>query len=191
MLMWRLQVFMYLTLQGIFQYGIMAPFRRPQLDPPPPQRQQLQHHLHGIEEAPRQASPHVRGLPAAEASGTQIQRRRSSRSQEKAARTVAVETLRTSERRCDDETDARRNPPDENDSDESPQSPEEPQVATVKASGARTQDNCTGSKAPRSLTEQKKANKEGAKDEAAKPKRAPKPAAEEQPPQTASQVSCL
>lgn len=96
-----------------------------------------------------------------------------------------VETLLTAE------TDARRAPSDESDSDGSLQSPEEPKGATAKADGARTQDDSTDSKAPRSLAEETKANKRGAKVEAAKPKRAPKPPAEEQSPQTASQVSCL
>lgn len=193
--MTHLQAFMYVSVHGAFRYGIMAPFRHPHLDPPPPQPQ---HHLQGIEDCdqlPQRVPPHAQGHLAASATRNQIQRRRIDKPQQMATK-VVVETLRTAERRGGDDTDAQlcdteQSLSTESDSEELLQSPAELTGASATANTARTKDNATNSNAPQSQAKQVMVNKKQFKEEAGKLNRASKPPAEEQPSQTGSQVTFI
>ncbi|XP_011613236.2 chloride channel CLIC-like protein 1 isoform X1 [Takifugu rubripes] len=175
--------FMYLSVNGAFRYGIMAPFHRPQPDPPPPQLRQPQYHLQEIqdnEQLTRHISPRG-GHLAASASRNQIQQRRT-RPQEKAAKMV-VRTLRSGDDTNAQRRDAELSLSAESDSEELLQSPEALTGASANANQTRTQDDATDSNAPQSQTKQATVNKKASKDKAGKVSRANKPPAGEQPSQ--------
>lgn len=170
---------MYLIVHGAFRYGVRAPFRDPQPDPPPPARpQRYRQQIEDYDEAPRQV-PAQRYLEAG-SSRNQIQQRRGSGLQKKAAR-LAVETMRTAERRG--ETDDRLRQDEqglsaESESEEPSQSPDEP-----------TGPNEAGAEAePQPQRKQARANKKPSNNEAGWLNKAPKPPAEKQPSQTDTQV---
>lgn len=187
----HLQAFMYIIVHGAFQYGITAPFRHLQLDPPPPQPQ---HHLQGIEDCdqlPQRVSPHAL---AASATRNQIQRRRIDKPQQMATK-VNVETLRTAEQRSGDDTDAQlcdteQSLSTDTDSEELLQSPAELTGAGANVNTAWTKNNATNSN-PQSQTKQMKMNKKQINEEAGKLNRASKPPAEEHPSQTGIQVTFI
>lgn len=192
----RLQVFIYVSVHGAFRYGIIAPFRHPQPDPPPPQPQ---HHLQGMEDRdqlPQPVSPHVRGRLAASPSGNHIQRRRIGKPQQMATK-MAVETLRTAERREHGDADAQLGDTEQSLSNESDseellqQPPAELPGASANANRARTEDHATNSDTPHLQTKQVLVNQKQLKEEAGKLKRAAKPPAEEQPSQTGLQVTFI
>lgn len=186
---------MYLSVHGAFRYGIMAPFRRPQLDPPPPQPQ---HHIQEIEDRdqlPQRVSPHVREHLAASATRNQIQRRRIDKPQQVASK-VVVETLHTAERRNGDDTDAQlcdteQSLSTESDSEELLQSPAELTGASANANTGRSENKATSSNSAQSQTEQMMVKKKQMKEEAAKLKGVSKPPAGEQPSQTDIQVTFI
>lgn len=187
----HLQAFMYFSVNGAFRYGIMAPFHRPQPDPPPPQLRQPPYHLQEIQDS-EQLTPYIspRGGPlAASASRNQIQQRRTSRPQEKAAK-VVVRTLRSGDDTNAQLCDAEPSLSAESDSEEPLQSPEAlpGAIANAEANQTRTQDDATDSNAPQSQTKQVTVNKKVSKNEAGKVSRANKPPAGEQPSQAHIQV---
>ncbi|KAM8745454.1 chloride channel CLIC-like protein 1 [Acanthopagrus schlegelii] len=111
-IMLMLVVFMYGSVQAVFQYGIMAPFRRPQRDPPPPQLQQP--NLQAIEDCNQlEAGDAPQQLPRPRVIGDRLNRnrvrqRRPNRPREQPAK-VVVETLHTAEAPYSaDETDAQQ-----------------------------------------------------------------------------------
>lgn len=186
-----LQAFMYLTVYGAFRYGIMAPFQRPHPDPPPPQLQQPQYHLQEIQDS-EQLTRNIAargGHLAASASRNQIQQRRTSRPQEKAAK-VVVRTLRSGDDTNAQLCNAEPSLSAESDSEEPLQSPEALTGASAHANAnqTRTQDDANDSNAPQSQTKQVTVNKKASKNKAGKVSRANKPPAGEQPSQTHIQV---
>lgn len=180
---------MYLSVNGAFRYGIMAPFYRPQPDPPPSQLRQPQHHIQEIQDSEQltpRISPVGRHL-AASASRNQSQQRRTSRPQEKAAK-VVVRTLRSGDDTAAQLCDAEPSLSAESDSEEPLQSPEALTGANANANQTRTQDDANDSNAPQSRTKQVTVDKKASQNEASKVSRANKPPAGEQPSQTHIQV---
>lgn len=192
------QVFTYVGVQASFQYGIMAPFRGPQRDPPPPQLQQPQHHLQAIEdcdhlaggEAPQRAQRHL-------AAGGRLQRnqahqRRPNRTREEAAK-VVVETLHTAERPyTEDEMDAQHNLSAESDSENQQEMQEElagASASSVCANWAQSKTKPTESVSCQSETKPQKVNENLPKDEPSRDSGASKSPAEGRPSQTDVQVS--
>lgn len=181
----HLQAFMYLIVNGAFRYGITAPFHHPQPDPPPPQPRQPQYHLQEIQDS-EQLTQHISprgGHLAASASRNQIQQRKTSRPQEKAAK-VVVKTLRSSDDTDAQPCDAEPSLSAESDSEELLQSPEALTGASANANQTRTQDDANDSNAPQSQSKQVTVNKKASKNEASKVSRANKPPAGERPSQT-------
>ncbi|XP_022073754.2 chloride channel CLIC-like protein 1 isoform X2 [Acanthochromis polyacanthus] len=149
-------VCMYGSVQAAFQYGIMAPLRRPRRDPPPPpeleprQPQQPRYLRNedrdelaggdapGPEAAPRPAArPAPRQAPSPQhaprrrpdAAGNDVHRRRPDRPRKEPPR-VVVETLRTADPRySEDETDAARREDRDSDSERELMEPEEATAA--------------------------------------------------------------
>lgn len=188
----HLQAFMYLSVHGAFRYGILAPFRHPQIDPPPPQPQ---YHLQGMEDhdqLPQRILPHAPGHLAASVSRNQIQRRRIAKPQQMATK-VVVETLRTAERHHGDETDVQlcdteQSLLNEFDVEEPMQSPTEVTGASANANTVWTEDSTTNTNLPQSQNKQAMEKKKHFQEEASKLTR-PKPPAEKQPSQTAIKVT--
>lgn len=181
---------MYVSVHGAFQHGIMAPFRRPRRDPPPPQLQHPQHHHLGIEDCNHSAgrdAQHAQRDPAW--SGTQVHRRRTSRPREDAAK-VAVETLRTAARHSEDETHNRSHEAEENPSAESDLEQQETQEEQPEASVKRAQSKAkpAESDSAKSRTKTLNVNKYS-KGELGKGGSASQSPAEGQPTQTDVQVS--
>ncbi|XP_068599656.1 chloride channel CLIC-like protein 1 [Brachionichthys hirsutus] len=182
-------VFMYGGVQAVFQYGIMAPFRRPQRDPPPPRLQQ--HHLEEIEgrhypaggDAPQNSLRH-------RANGGTLHRNNVHQRRPDAPRAepaeALVETLHTAERPCnEDESHARQNEEEQNLSAESdpenqPKTQEELVGADASSVGVKTvqsKANPTQSHSSQSGSRSFKAIESDSKDEcsdgsASKPKSA-------------------
>lgn len=182
---------MYVSVHGAFQHGIMAPFRRPRRDPPPPQLQHPQHHHLGIEDCNHSAGRDAqRAQRDPASSGTQVHRRRTSRPREDAAK-VAVETLRTAARHSEDEThnwssEAEENLSAESDLEEQQETQEEQPEASVKRAQSKTKPAESDSTKSRT----KPLNvKKYSKGELGKGVSASKSPAEGQPAQTNVQVS--
>ena len=136
---------MYGGVQAAFQYGIMAPFRRPQRDPPPPQLQQP--NLQAIEVCNHlEAGDAPQQLPRPRAIGDRLNRnrvrqRRPNRPREQQAK-VVVETLHTAEAPYSaDETDAQQFEAEQNLSAESA----EANASGVDANTAQSQTKPTES----------------------------------------------
>ncbi|XP_030290129.1 chloride channel CLIC-like protein 1 [Sparus aurata] len=143
-IMLMLVVFMYGGVQAAFQYGIMAPFRRPQRDPPPPQLQQP--NLQAIEDCNHlEAGDAPQQLPRPRAIGDRLNRnrvrqRRPNRPREQPAK-VVVETLHTAEAPYSaDETDAQQLEAEQNLSESA-----EANASSVDANTAQSQTKPTES----------------------------------------------
>lgn len=193
--MTHLQVFIYVSVHGVFRYGITALFRHPQPDPPPPR---LQHHLQGIEDCeqlPQRVSPPAQGLLAASTTRNQVRRRRTHKPQQTATE-VNVETLRTAEHHDADDADAQLgdtqqslSSDSESDSEELLPSPAELTGASANANTAQSKSKSSDPQGPQPLAEQVVGNRKQLTEEASKLKKASKLPAEEQPALTGIQVT--
>lgn len=174
----------------------MAPFRRPQRDPPPPQLQQPQHHLQAIEdidhlaggEAPQRAQRHL--AAGGRLQRNQVHQRRPNRTREEAAK-VVVETLHTAER-PEDEMDAQHNLSAESDSENEQEMQEElagASASSVSTNRAQSKTKPTESASCQSETKPQKVNENLPKDEPSRGSGASKSPAERRPSQTDVQVS--
>lgn len=119
------QVCMYGGVQSAFQYGILAPFRRPRREPPPEQLEQPHQRPLGIEyrdhlaggDAPQHAPRHR--VDDARLHRNQVHQRRPDRPRNQSTK-VVVETLRTAyPAHSEDETDAPQREEEQNVSAES------------------------------------------------------------------------
>ncbi|XP_073332483.1 chloride channel CLIC-like protein 1 [Pagrus major] len=164
-IMLMLVVTMYGGVQAVFQHGIMAPFRRPQRDPPPPQLQPP--NLQAIEDfnhlaagdAPQQ-SPRPRVI-ADRLYRNQVRQRRPKKPREQQAK-VVVETLHTAEAPYSgDETDARQREAEQNLSAESA----EASASSVDANSAQSQTKPPASDSSPSETKPPKEKENLSKDE--------------------------
>ncbi|XP_010745356.3 chloride channel CLIC-like protein 1 isoform X2 [Larimichthys crocea] len=120
-----IMVCMYGGVQSAFQYGILAPFRRPRREPPPEQLEQPQQRPLGIEyrdhlaggDAPQHAPRHR--ADDARLHRNQVHQRRPNRPRNQSTK-VVVETLRTAyPAHSEDETDAAQREEEQNVSAES------------------------------------------------------------------------
>lgn len=197
------QVFTYASVQAAFQHGIMAPFRRPRRDPPPPQLQQEQRQLQGIENHLALAGgDELQYGQRHQANGGRLQnnrvrQRRPDRPREEAAK-VVVETLHNAE--CpisEDETDAQileteQNVSSQSDSENQTDTQEELAGAgTSSVASNRAQSECdpTDSNSCQLKIRRLKENENLSKDKHRRRIRASKSPAEGKPSQTVVQVS--
>lgn len=199
------QVFTYASVQATFQYGIMAPFRRPRRDPPPPQLQQEQRQLQGIEDFDHLAlagGDELQYGQRHQANGGRLQKnrvrqRRPNRPREEAAK-VVVETLHNAE--CpisEDETDAQileteQNISSQSDSENRTDTQEElagAGASSVASNRAQSECDPTDSNSCQSKIKRLKENENLSKDKHGRRIRASKSAAEGKPSQTVVQVS--
>lgn len=175
----------------------MAPFRRPQRDPPPPQLLQQQRDLQAVEDYDHLAGGDSEPPPKHPAArgrlhGNQVHQRRANRPREEAAKLV-VETLRTAERPgSEDELDTQPQEAGQTlsadpDSEEQQETQEEltgvsgiTNKAQSKAKSAQSDSFQSETKPPQKVRENLSKHELG---------RESKSPAEEQPSQTASQVS--
>lgn len=181
----------------------MAPFRRPPRDPPPPQLQQPQRQLQGIEDveqlalaggdAPQHGQRHL----AAGGRLRRVNRRRPDRPREGAAE-VVVETLHNAERPIsEDEMDAQIRETEENlsaqsDSENQTETQEERigvSASSVAANRAHSETEPTDSGSCQLKIKRLKVNENLSKDKPRRGIRASKSPAEGQPSQTVVHVS--
>lgn len=191
---------MYASVQGAFQYGVLAPFRRPPRDPGPPRLQQPPRHYHEIEDGDHLAGGDGpgRGLRL-QAADRQLDKdrvhRRRPNAQREAAAPFVVETLRRADRPyTDDEMDSVRPDTEQNlssatDPDEREETSEEPAEARARDTAAPAAQ--TNAKAAKSDSDSKrqKVNKSPAKVERSRTGAASEPLAEGQTAQADVQVS--
>lgn len=183
----------------------MAPFRRPQRDPPPPQLQQQQHQLQGIEDfeqlalAGGDAPQHGQRHQAADGrlQWNRVHQRRPDRPREGAAR-VVLETLNAAECSiCEDETDAQileteQNLSSQSDSENQTDTQEElagVSASSVAANKAQSETEPTESDLCQSEITRLKVNENLSKDKHRRRIRASKSPAGGKPSQTVVQVS--
>lgn len=195
---------MYGSVQASFRYGITAPFRRPQRDPPPPQLENPQPHIQEIEDgdhlaggdAPQHAQRHR--VNDGRLQRNQVHQRRPNRLREEPAK-VVVETQRTAgPPYSEDEMDAvlreaEQNPSAESDSEnlqETPEDLEGESASSVAANTTQTQTKPTESDSSSSKTKPLKENEKLSQDKLSRDSGAPKPQpAGRRPLQTDVQVS--
>ncbi|XP_075878858.1 chloride channel CLIC-like protein 1 isoform X2 [Nelusetta ayraudi] len=139
-----LVILVYTSVHGAFQYGVLAPFRRPPRDPPPPQLQQPPRQFHEIEEGDHLAGGDGPQCgPRHQAADRQQHKnrvyRRRPNAQREAAAPFVVETLRRADRPyTDDEMDSVRPDTEQNLSGIS--DPENQEETLEEPAGARVQD---------------------------------------------------
>lgn len=184
---------MYVSVHGAFRYGITAPFRHPQLDPPPPQPQQRLRGTEDRDQLPQPLSPRAQGCRAARATKNPVRRRRTNEDQQMSSMDRVV-TLRTAEHHEHGDAgaqlgDAERSLSSESDSEELQPPPAALTGAGANANTARTEDTAADPDARPFQAFQVTLSEKQLKKEAGNLKRAPKPPAEEQPPQTGTQVT--
>lgn len=167
---------MYASVQGAFQYGVLAPFRRPPRDPGPPHLQLPPRHFHEIEDGDHLAGGDGpgRGLRHQAADGqldkNRVYRRRPN-AQREAAAPFVVETLRRADRPyTDDEMDSVRpnteqNPSSVIDPDNQEETSEEPAGARAQDTPAPTAQTNTKAAKSDSDSKRQKVNKSPAKGE--------------------------
>lgn len=187
-------------MHAAFQYGIMAPFRRPQRDPPPPQLQQPQRQLQGIEDvdqlalaggdAPQHGQRHL--APGGRLRRNRVNQRRPDRPREGAAK-VVVQTLHTAERPIsEDEMDAQIRETEENlsaqsDSENQTETQEEligVSASSVAANRAQSETEPTDSGSGQLKIKRLKGNENLPEDKPRRGIRASESPAEGQPSQT-------
>lgn len=169
---------MYASVQGAFQYGILAPFRRPPRGPLPLQLQQPPHQFHEIEDGDHLAGGDGPQCgPRHQAADRQQHKnrvyRRRPNPQREAAAPFVVETLRRADRPCtDDEMDSVQ--PDREQNLSSATDPENQEGTLEEPAGASAQDtpvstaqtNTAATKSDSDHSESKQnVNKSPAKDE--------------------------
>lgn len=173
----RVQILVYASVQGAFQYGLLAPFRRPPRDPPLPQLQQPPRQFHEIEDGDHlaggdgpQCAPR---RPAADRQlhKNRVHKRRPS-AQREAAAPFLVETLRRADHPyTEDEMDSVQ--PDTEQNLSTVPDPENQDEKQEEPAGARDRDTPaaqTNTKAAKSdlnhsENKQQKVNKSPSKDE--------------------------
>ncbi|XP_035863429.1 chloride channel CLIC-like protein 1 isoform X1 [Sander lucioperca] len=182
-------VCVYGSVQASFRYGITAPFRRPQRDPPPPQLENPQPHIQEIEDgdhlaggdAPQHAQRHR--VNDGRLQRNQVHQRRPNRLREEPAK-VVVETQRTAgPPYSEDEMDAvlreaEQNPSAESDSEnlqETPEDLEGESASSVAANTTQTQTKPTESDSSSSKTKPLKENEKLSQDKLSRDSGAPKP----------------
>lgn len=170
-----LVILVYTSVHGAFQYGVLAPFRRPPRDPPPPQLQQPPRQFHEIEDNDHLAGGDGFGHQAAgrQQHKNRVYRRRPN-AQREAAAPFVVETLRRADRPyTDDEMDSVRPDTEQNlsgvsDPENQEETLEEPAGARVQdtpAPTAQTNTKAAKSDSDHSESKQQKVKKSPAKDE--------------------------
>lgn len=194
-------VFMYGGVQAVFQHGIAAPFRRPRLDPPPPQLepQQPRHQqIEGVDHLAAGDAPLPQQVPRQRAEGgrldrNQVRQRQPNRPREKPAK-VVIETLCTTESRySENETDGQRreaeqNISDESDSENQPETREELEGESVPANTTQTKTKPAESDSSPSKIKPLKVNKKRSQDKISRDGAASRPQpAEGRPSQTDAQ----
>lgn len=198
-----LQILVYTSVHGAFQYGVLAPFRRPPRDPPAPQLQQPPRQVHEIEDGDHLAGGDGPQCgPRHEAADRQQHKnrvyRRRPNAQREAAAPFVVETLRRADRPyTDDEMDSVRPDTEQNlsgvsDPENQEETLEEPAGACVQhtpAPTAQTNTKAAKSDSDPSESKQQKVKKSPAKDERSRAGDTLQPLAEGQSAQADVQVS--
>lgn len=197
-----LQILTYVSVQSAFQHGIMAPFRRPHRDPPPPQLPQPERHME-IEVRDRLAggdAPHheQRRQPAdGQLHRNRVYKRRTNKPREMAAE-LFVETLRRADRPySEDETDSVQHDErqdlsrfsDTEHQEDTQEEQAEARVHNTSADGAQSNTKPAPSDSHHSETKPLKVDKNSSKDELSRTGDAPESPAEGRPSRVDVEVS--
>lgn len=158
---------MYGSVQATFQHGIMAPFRRPQRDPPPLELHQQQRHLEEVEFRHRPGGDAPQPPNDRRLCRNEVHQRLPKRTKKEPAKKV-VETLSTADERYTQQQEEEQNLSTGSDSENQPETQEE--LVEIGASGDAANSILSKSKPTKSNSSQSeskplKANENDSKDE--------------------------